>query len=40
MDYIVPQVEVLEVACQTVIATSQGQDLSLGNGGDLPIFEP
>ena len=40
MNYIVPEVVVLEVALQTVIAASQGGDLALGDGGDLNIFEP
>mgnify|MGYP003296188478 CR=1 FL=1 len=40
MDYIVPETEVLEVAFQAVIAASQNDDLVLGNGGDLPVFEP
>lgn len=39
MDYIVPQVEVLEVAAQTIFAASQDSDLVLGNGGNLDIFD-
>lgn len=39
MDYIIPQVEVIEVSIETVITASQDQDLALENGGDLSIFE-